>query len=397
MQWVTIQLGSREHYAVPIALQAEGRLERLLTDVWLGGKTAELIGPFAKSFAARRTNRLPDDKVSGNTAGRLCIDFAMKMRGAGLWQTILARNAWFGSWAASRLERCTAQAVFSYSYTAAQPFKAAEKSGMLRILDQVDGAWREEQVWRELSRPYHHLESTVDKAPPEYWKSWHHELELADVIVVNSGWSRQMIVEAGASNEKIVEVPLVYEPGGSMKHGARSVERGTGKRLKALFLGNVVLRKGVGQLFDAIKMLRSEPIEFVFAGPVGVRVPEDIAAMDNVRFVGPVSRAEVHRLYGEADVFLFPTLSDGFGLTQLEALGHGIPVIASTHCGRVIEDRINGLLLEEITPETIADALVLLCRDRPLLESLKSAAHVPDRFHPRHLGPSLLRLENNNK
>src|SRR5690606_6166376 len=108
---------------------------------------------------------------------------------------------------------------------------------------------------------------------------------------------------------------------------------------------------------------------------------------------GPVDRVTAERLYGESDVFLFPTLSDGFGRTQIEALGHGCPVIASTNCGQVIEDRANGLILREVTPTCIADTVMELVRDQDLLAMLKSHAAVPDRFHPRHLAPALLALE----
>jgi glycosyltransferase involved in cell wall biosynthesis len=115
--------------------------------------------------------------------------------------------------------------------------------------------------------------------------------------------------------------------------------------------------------------------------------------MGNVRFLGPVEKVSAEQLYRESDIFLFPTLSDGFGLTQLEALGHGLPVIASTHCGQVVEDRVSGLVLSEVSPEGIADAIMQLVRDRDLLSKLKSSAHVPDKCHPAHLAPALMALE----
>jgi glycosyltransferase involved in cell wall biosynthesis len=112
-----------------------------------------------------------------------------------------------------------------------------------------------------------------------------------------------------------------------------------------------------------------------------------------VRFLGPVDKATAQRLYRDSDVFLFPTLSDGFGLTQLEALGAGLPVIASRNCGRVVEDRVSGLVLPEVTPKAIADAIMELVRDRDLLATLKANARVPDKCHPRYLAPALLALE----
>ncbi len=401
MSWACLQLGSREHYAIPAALNAAGGLDVLITDSWLGAGMSRLIRPVLPSLAGRRRGDIPDFLVRHRTMGRILLDLDLRFRNPGVWPAAIRRNHWFGQWAAGEIPRLEAGTVFSYSYTARLPFLEAARRGVRRILDQIDGAWREEQVWRELSSPYHFLEAEVDRAPREYWKMWREELELADVIVVNSEWSRTLIVEAGASAEKITVVPLVY---GGWKYGQREKggppatlhkphATGARRRLRALFLGNVVLRKGVGQLFDAILKLSGEPVDFIFAGPVGVKVPGEISASPQVSFLGPVDRNAASLLYREADFFLFPTLSDGFGLTQLEALGHGLPVIASTHCGRVVEDRVNGLILEGITPESIAEAVMTLVRDREFLAGLQSRAQVPDRFHPRHLAPALLALE----
>ncbi|MFM8888067.1 MAG: glycosyltransferase family 4 protein [Chthoniobacterales bacterium] len=217
----------------------------------------------------------------------------------------------------------------------------------------------------------------------------------------------------GVPCEKLVEIPLVYEltessVGSGQSSANQLVTRhsvgrlgdlsprtpvpvtGNRARLQALFLGSVSLRKGVGQLFDAIRMLKNEPVDFSFAGPIGVRIPEEISRLPNVRFLGPVDKGTAEALYRESDVFLFPTLSDGFGLTQLEALGHGLPVIASTNCGRVVEDCFSGLVLPEVTPKAIADAIMELARDRDLLGKLKANACVPDKCHPRNLAPALL-------
>jgi glycosyltransferase involved in cell wall biosynthesis len=148
----------------------------------------------------------------------------------------------------------------------------------------------------------------------------------------------------------------------------------------------------VGQLFDAIKILRSDPVDFTFAGPIGVRIPDEISKLPNVHFLGPVDKATAEKLYRDSDVFLFPTLSDGFGLTQLEALGHGLPVISSLNCGRIIEHKVNGLLMTEVTPASIAEAVDRCARDRALVGVLCSRAHVPEGNRPAALVSALSML-----
>ncbi len=103
-------------------------------------------------------------------------------------------------------------------------------------------------------------------------------------------------------------------------------------------------------------------------------MPSAIKANPSVRFTGPVPRDAVASAYAEADVMLFPTLSDGFGLTQLEALAAGLPVIASRHCGAVVEDGVTGLILDPVTPETIAAAVERLLADPCALARMAVAA-----------------------
>ncbi|MEI7865951.1 MAG: glycosyltransferase family 4 protein, partial [Chthoniobacterales bacterium] len=293
--------------------------------------------------------------------------------------------------------------MFSYSYNAKWPFRVAKERGMSTVLDLIDGGWMHEIITQAAISQYPQLALEEAQAPLEYWEGLREEIELADRIVVNSAWSKKIWIEAGVPAAKLVEIPLVYEraesavsvgltqacledSAGSIQSSAnplatRHISQVTSgsRRLQALFLGSVNLTKGVGQLFDATRQLKNEPVEFIFAGPIGVRVPKDIGAMSHVRFLGPVDRTTAERLYRDSDVFLFPTLSDGFGLTQLEALGHGLPVIASTHCGQVVEDRVSGLVLADVTPEAIADAIMQLVRDRDLLARLKANARVPDK------------------
>jgi glycosyltransferase involved in cell wall biosynthesis len=398
MSWCCLQLGSREHYAVPLALQQAGKLSALLADIWMTPAEARVVRGLAPSLAARRREGIPDHLVRRANVGRFLYETRVKLQKLDSWQACMLRITFFGEWCARELEKVEAQTVFSYSYNARWPFRVAKRRGLRTVLDLMDLGWLEEELTQRVASQYMDLAIHETPAPPVYWEGLREEIVLADQFVVNSAWSKSMWKQAGVPEEKMVEIPLVYERAGVAVGSSQSFERGervTGRssRLKALFLGSIILRKGVGQLFDGIRQLKNEPLDFTFAGPVGVRIPEDIRTMPNVRFLGPVDRAAAHDLYRASDVFLFPTLSDGFGLTQLEALSHGLPVIASANCGQVVEHMVNGLVVPEVTPDSIAAALLTLHRDRDLLAKLQSGACVPDRFHPRHLAPALLALE----
>lgn len=398
--WTAIQLGSREHYAVPVALHEAGRLDCCITDAWLSDAAARLVTPLSPSLAGRRHKSIPKTKVRSNTGARLLTDLRLRLQKKTPWSAVLERNAWFGTWAAEQTQRVESPIVFSYAYTALLPFGEAKRRGARCILGQIDPGPVHYETVRSAMLRYRELVGSESEPPPEYWRLWREEIAMADRIVVNSEWSAKMLLQAGVPTTKVVEIPLVYEQAGVAvedRRGGSSLsnadERLPHENLKALFLGSISVAKGIGQLFDAIRRLRREPVDFLFAGPLSVRVPDDIQALPNVRFLGPVDRGVARRLYRESDFFIFPTLSDGFGLTQLEALGQGLPVIASPNCGQVVEEQVNGLVLPAVSPDAIAEAVMRLVNDRDLLARLRSNARVPERCHLRHLAPALLALE----
>ena len=93
---------------------------------------------------------------------------------------------------------------------------------------------------------------------------------------------------------------------------------------------------------------------------------------------------EVGTYYRNADVFILPTHSDGFALTQLEAQVYGLPVFASHRCGDVVLDGVNGRLIDPITPEAIA-ALVRWAIAHPHLLEIMSG-HAIGRANRLHVG-----------
>ena len=79
-------------------------------------------------------------------------------------------------------------------------------------------------------------------------------------------------------------------------------------------------------------------------------------------------------------MFLFPTFSDGFGLTQLEAQAWKLPVITTPFCGEVVEYGRNGWILPEITPLSIAKTLRECLRDPSRLQAASDLSGVDERF-----------------
>ena len=186
-------------------------------------------------------------------------------------------------------------------------------------------------------------------------------------------------------------IPLAYEAATDTSSFRRHYPRAFSaeRPLRVLFLGQVNLRKGVAQLLEAVKLLKGEHVEFWFVGPMQIRVPQDLKLHPQVRWFGVARRVSVESYYRDADVFILPTLSDGFGLTQLEAQAWKLPVIASRYCGEVVRDGFNGVVLEEVSGAAIAEAIRGFLKSPERLSAMSVRSGVDERFSLAMLARSL--------
>ncbi|MBW4575260.1 MAG: glycosyltransferase family 4 protein [Aphanothece sp. CMT-3BRIN-NPC111] len=374
--WICCQLGAREHYAIPRALHQAGQLAHLITDSWCLPQSALNLLP--TSVLANLRERFHPDLASASvhafTASLIRFEIAQRIQRNSGWDRIMARNCWFQQHAVQLLDAINPQlatansrpTLFAYSYAALELLRYAKSRGWRTILGQIDpGPVEEKLVLQEHARQPTY-QSNWQPAPSQYWARWQEECSLADRIVVNSLWSSQALQQAGIPTHKMDIIPLAYKAPEQTQNFVRtypstfSIER----PLRVLFLGQVILRKGLAALLEAAKLLQDQPIEFWLVGPFGIATPQLVQMYERVRWIGPVPRNATAQYYQLADVFLFPTLSDGFGLTQLEAQAWQLPIIASNFCGAVVQDRENGVVLQEVTGEAIANAL-LLCLKNP--------------------------------
>ena len=405
MKWVCCQLGAREHYAIPRALFRTRVLDCLLTDAWIPPSSI-LAKISAGNLADRFHNELSDARVMAFNSSAILFEMLARARRLAEWETITARNQWFQRKVVNALTSdfrpltSDAPALLSYSYTALDPFRYAKARGWKTVLVQIDPGPEEERIVAEEAARVPELAGEWRPAPREYWAFWREECELADRIVVNSEWSREGLIRGGVPAEKISIIPLAYEAPEirSQKSEVREArlypDRFTHERpLRVLFLGLVNLRKGVARLLEATRILRDEPVEFWMVGPVEIANASTVAEAGRVKWFGPVTRKQAAGFYRDADVFILPTLSDGFAITQLEAQAYGLPVIVSENCGKVLENGLNGIILEEPSAACIA-AAVHDCIARPeRLEKLASASCVRDRFTVEALADQLQHLD----
>ncbi|HEX6044887.1 MAG TPA: glycosyltransferase family 4 protein [Pyrinomonadaceae bacterium] len=380
--WVCCQLGAREHYAVPRALQRSNLLHELITDLWI--RPGSVLRSLRSSLAGRFHPSLSSANVTGMNLGALGFELGANVRRMTDWTLITRRNDWFQRSVVNELSaHPTNLTVFAYSYAAEGIFKVARERGWRTVLGQIDPGPAEERIVAKLSSSHG---NGWRPAPAEYWKRWRNECDLADRIVVNSTWSREALLSEGMAAEKIHVVPVAFESPSQSFNRTYPAAFSSERPMRVLFLGQINLRKGATQLFDAIKRLSGEPIEFWFVGSAQVDLPKE------AKWFGVAPRNGVSRYYRDADVFILPTHSDGFGLTQLEAQSWKLPVVASRFCGDVVRDGHNGLLLDEVSGDAIAATLRELLRSPESLHAMSKNSHVDERFSLTSLAASLSNL-----
>lgn len=406
--WVCCQIGAREHYALPRVLHQADQLAHLMTDAWVSPQLKLPIPVKALNKLCQRFHPdLSQASVHAFTASLISFELVHSLKKSSKWERTIARNHWFQERVVQSLDSISLQlstldsrpTVFAYSYAALEIFRYAKAKGWRTILGQIDPAIVEEEIVREEHNKRPQYQSNWQPAPKDYWATWREECSLADHIVVNSLWSSQALQKAGISADKLSVIPLAYVPSEQAQSFVReypsvfSAER----PMRVLFLGQVVLRKGIAALLEAAVLLKDEPIEFWLIGSQGIARPQQTEAHQKVKWIGSVPRNSIDEYYQLADVFLFPTLSDGFGLTQLEAQAWKLPIIASKFCGAVVEEGENGLVLPEVSGEAIAEALKF-CLNNPqqLQEFALQVTKTTSNFDLSHFQYHLASLTNNN-
>jgi hypothetical protein len=150
------------------------------------------------------------------------------------------------------------------------------------------------------------------------------------------------------------------------------------------FVGRLAPYKGPQFLLEAIpRVLKEVPnAKFIFIGSarfdlarIGefVRTPQVRKA---VRFTGYVNDNELPDFYASCDVFCYPSLWEGFGLTPAEAQATGKPVVAFKTCAlpEVVQDGVTGLLVPPRDSIALAEAVARLLRDTELRRKMGQEA-----------------------
>lgn len=190
------------------------------------------------------------------------------------------------------------------------------------------------------------------------------EYQMCDRLFVLSKFAWQSFVEAGVPAGKLALLPLGVDARAFRPPLEVLAERRrrilSGAPLRVIITGTLCFRKG---LYDLDKITRGvDPKRFHFQ-VIGSVAPEAKKFVTNlpptVEIVPRQPHAKLPEWYAGADLFLLPTLEDGFAVVLTQACAGGLPILATTNCAApdFVRDGQNGWVLPIRDPEAFIDRL----------------------------------------
>ncbi len=292
-----------------------------------------------------------------------------------------------------RLDDDRFTAVYAYEDGARESFRSATRHGQLRIYDLPIGYWRAARsILQEEANLKPEWASTLhgNIDSPQKTARKDAELHQADLVIVASSFTLRTLEHAPDFSGSVVMIPY-----GAPRLDSPPPPRAIGARnapLRALFVGSLGQRKGLSYLFDAVRSLGSSVELTVIGARPLTPCPELDRQLASVRWIPSCSHREVLAEMAAHDVFVFPSLFEGFGLVLLEAMAMGLPIITTPNTAGpdLITDGVEGFIVPIRSSAAIAERLDLLRRNPDLRADMSERAQLRAReFTWEQYGESL--------
>jgi starch synthase len=277
---------------------------------------------------------------------------------------------------ARRLRHDRFRAIYAYEDGARDSFVAARRHGICTFYDLPIGYWRAARalLLDEAERkPEWAATLTGNRDSAAKTERKDAELALADVVFVASSYTRHTLADASAFKGTVVVVPYGSP---SFMPVAQAPASAPAKKLRVLFVGSLGQRKGLSYLFDACRLVQSAVTLTVISQKPLEPCPVLDRELAAVRWIPSCPHQQILAEMAAHDVFVFPSLFEGFGLVLLEALAMGLPVITTAHTAGpdLIHEGVEGFIVPIRDSAAIAACLELLHREPDRLAAMSRQA-----------------------
>lgn len=234
-------------------------------------------------------------------------------------------------WVANTLAKAKKQGlsgVYAYEDGALATFEEAKQLGIYCIYDLPIGYWKSARLLMqaefELNPDWSSTLTGFNDSQIKLIKK-DKELALADVIFVASSFTKKTLEEYSGELSEVKVIPYGFPEVTQKKNYQPLINR----KLKVLFIGGLSQRKGLSYLFEAVEAMQ-EKVELTVVGHKAVAHCNALnKALERHTWIPSLSHDQVLACMREHDVFVFPSLFEGFGLVITEAMSQGTPVITT--------------------------------------------------------------------
>ncbi len=288
-------------------------------------------------------------------------------------QLQLLHDSHLGRWAAAQVEQLQPQTCYVFTQVGLETLKWARRWEVPAVLDNPNGhirAYREvcqRESLRWCGRAYwgHPSGAMVERVEEEY--------HLADIIRVSSEWAKASMTARGVPASKIHVVPL---PLNLLRFHLVANRMPSSGPLRVCYVGSMNLGKGFIYLLRAIRMIGADRISLEVVGATGDRWFRRLMERERDGLMIKCAPGDPIPAYHRGEVFVLPSLHDGFGFVVAEAMACGLPVIVTDSCGSadLVRPGQTGWVVPVGQAEALAAALEDAIRRRRDLASMGQLA-----------------------
>lgn len=265
--------------------------------------------------------------------------------------------------------------VYAYEDCALKTFGTAKSNDIKCIYDLPIGYWRAMQSLLNEERTKNPewaitLGGFNDSDKKRQRKDA--ELQLADKIYVASSFTKKTLEMYPGKLADIEVIPYGFPP----VNTKRKYDDIQNRKIRVLFVGGLSQRKGLSYFFEAIKGLEDK-IEATVVGRGNLDAcPALKKALSIVNYIPSLPHDEILKLMATQDLFIFPSLFEGFGLVITEAMSQGTPVITTDRtCGPdIMNNGIDGWVIKAGETKPIRDLLLTFISNPIILIKAGQAA-----------------------
>lgn len=327
-----------------------------------------------KNTLMRRFVRRVDQE---NISPQKIRTFLIAAIGRKLWDVSWLWNDFFDRWVAWKLRFQTDYDVFiGWAGMSAHSLKVARQMGKKTILirssahiEIQDKLLREEfaKINQEFSIPRQEIAKEL------------REYALADYINLPSSFALNTFLEKGFDPQKLFLNPLGVDFE-TFKQVESKVTTDNNE-FKVVFLGSLMLRKGVKYLIEAVHILAKAHKfpKVLFVGGISKEIASLLSTLDlpqNCHFLGHIPQQDLKNTLSVCQLGVVPSIEDGFAQVIPQLLAMNIPVITTHHTGgpEMIRDGYNGYLVPIRNAQCIAECIEHLMDNPAQLQEMSQQA-----------------------